>query len=203
MAVLELADFSLERVFMSIEVVKDRCRRFAAAMDARGVPYAVIGGNAVALWVTRVEPAAERFTGDVDVLLRRQDIPRAAAAAAAHGFEHQQIGEEFLHVFRDSPQGKSPRQAFLDSVHVIFANEKVKATDTVAAPDVTEVEDSGPFRTIALEPLVRMKLVAHRLKDRVHLLDMIGVGLIDASWPAKFPAPLNERLQYLIDNPDA
>ena len=47
-----------------------------------------------------------------------------------------------------------------------------------------------------------MKLIAYRLKDRVHILDMIGVGLIDATWPARFPAALGDRLQQLLDDPD-
>jgi hypothetical protein len=47
-----------------------------------------------------------------------------------------------------------------------------------------------------------MKLIANRCKDRVHLLDLIGVGLIDATWPARFPPPLGERLQQLLDDPN-
>ncbi len=47
-----------------------------------------------------------------------------------------------------------------------------------------------------------MKLTSFRRKDQVHLLDMIGVGLIDAAWPARFSAPLAERLQELLDNPE-
>jgi hypothetical protein len=48
-----------------------------------------------------------------------------------------------------------------------------------------------------------MKLTSYRLKDRVHLLDMIGVGLIDASWTKRFPAELATRLQELLDNPES
>jgi hypothetical protein len=48
-----------------------------------------------------------------------------------------------------------------------------------------------------------MKLTSYRLKDRVHLLDMIGVGLIDSTWPIRFPAELAGRLQTLLDNPDS
>jgi hypothetical protein len=44
--------------------------------------------------------------------------------------------------------------------------------------------------------------VARVDKDKVHLLDLIGVGLIDAGWPARFPPPLGERLQQLLDNPN-
>ena len=29
-----------------------------------------------------------------------------------------------------------------------------------------------------------------------------GVGLIDATWPARFPPPLGDRLQELLDDPN-
>ena len=52
------------------------------------------------------------------------------------------------------------------------------------------------------DALVRMKLTSYRRKDQVHLIDMISVGLIDASWPAKLPPELGARLQVLIDDPE-
>ena len=55
---------------------------------------------------------------------------------------------------------------------------------------------------VALLVLVRMKLIAWRLKDRVHLQDLIGVGQIDATWPGRLPPVLAERLQQLLDNPN-
>jgi hypothetical protein len=55
---------------------------------------------------------------------------------------------------------------------------------------------------LPLESLVRMKLNSFRLKDRVHLLDMIQVGLIDRTWVAKFPAILGARLAELLENPE-
>ena len=60
-----------------------------------------------------------------------------------------------------------------------------------------------PPRVLGLEALVRMKLTSHELKDRVHLLDLLEVGLIDATWCQKFPPALAARLQELIDNPNA
>ena len=48
-----------------------------------------------------------------------------------------------------------------------------------------------------------MKLNSFRLKDRVHLVDMIEIGLIDDTWANKFPEPLAARLQQLLDDPDA
>ena len=75
----------------------------------------------------------------------------------------------------------------------------------VAFPQSTETSPSEravEFQVISLPALLKMKLIAWRLKDRVHLLDMIGVGLIDSTWPSRYPPPLNERLQQLFDNPN-
>ncbi len=47
-----------------------------------------------------------------------------------------------------------------------------------------------------------MKLTSYRLKDRVHLLDMISVGLIDEAWLDRFSPELRFRLKELLDNPD-
>jgi hypothetical protein len=47
-----------------------------------------------------------------------------------------------------------------------------------------------------------MKLNAFRDKDRVHLRDMIAVGLIDESWLEKYPQPLRLRLSELLNDPD-
>jgi hypothetical protein len=72
----------------------------------------------------------------------------------------------------------------------------------VARIDEDESERAADFQVVTLAALVRMKLTAYRLKDRVHLLDMIGVGLIDATWPTRLPPPLGDRLQQLLDNPN-
>ena len=42
-----------------------------------------------------------------------------------------------------------------------------------------------------------------RRKDQVHVQDMIGVGLIDASWLTRLPPELAERLKHILDTPDA
>jgi hypothetical protein len=49
-----------------------------------------------------------------------------------------------------------------------------------------------------------MKLSAWRIIDRVHLRDLIGVGQLDETWPARFEFPevLAERLRQILANPD-
>src|SRR3989304_884730 len=70
-----------ERHVMAVDDVTNRLERICKALAVAGVPYAVVGGQAVALWVATRDPAAVRTTKDVDILLRRADLPKARAAA--------------------------------------------------------------------------------------------------------------------------
>ena len=58
------------------------------------------------------------------------------------------------------------------------------------------------FRLISLAALVRMKLAAWRDKDRMHLRDLAGVGLLDPAHAAALPPLLAERLEFLLANPE-
>src|SRR5205823_9144322 len=88
-----------ERALMAAEKVKQRLRRATRALDAAGVLYAVVGGNAVAEWVARVDEGAARNTRDVDVLVRRADLAAARAALEAAGFVYQPLID--VHMFLD------------------------------------------------------------------------------------------------------
>src|SRR5207245_11374648 len=80
-----------ERALMAAEKVKERLRRATKALDSAGVPYAVAGGNAVAEWVARVDEDAVRNTRDVDLLIRRNDLPAARTALESAGFYYYQL----------------------------------------------------------------------------------------------------------------
>jgi hypothetical protein len=195
MAEIFLEPVSWERMIRAVELVKERLHRATAALDSSGIPYAVIGGNAVASWVSRVDVSAVRNTQDVDLLIERADLDRVKQALRSVGFHHRHAAG--IELFLDGEHAK-PR----DAVHVIFAGEKVRREYSQPAPRVEESEVAAGFRLLKLEPLVRMKLTSYRDKDRMHLRDMIDVGLIDATWPARFPSELGERLQSLLDNPE-
>jgi hypothetical protein len=187
--------FSLERVVSAVEKVRQRLLKTAAALKAAGVPYAVVGGNAVALWVSRVDEAAVRNTRDVDILIRREDLEAAKAALESVGFVHRHVAG--MEVFLDSPDAK-PR----DAVHIVFANEKVRPPEPLANPDVTESEQTDQFCVLALEALVRIKLTAFRDKDRTHLRDLIEIGLVGADWLTQLPPVLADRLRLLLETPE-
>jgi hypothetical protein len=188
------ANISWERMIRAVEKVRERLLRAGAALERAGIPYAVVGGNAVASWVSAVDEAAVRNTRDVDILLRRSDLEAATAALAEAGFVRRHVaGIDF---FLDGPKAKAR-----DAIHVVFAGEKVRPEYVLPAPDVSESEVAAAYRVVALEALVRMKLTSFRRKDQVHLLDLLDVGLIDATWCLRFPPELASRLQELVDNP--
>ncbi|MGO9470026.1 MAG: hypothetical protein ACLQIB_15645 [Isosphaeraceae bacterium] len=184
-----------ERALMAAEKVKERLRRATRALDAAGVPYAVVGGNAVAEWVARIDEDAVRNTRDVDILIRRPDFPAARACLEAVGFIYHELFD--IDTFIDGPQGKPS-----GGVHLLYAGEKVRRGDDYNLPGIDESERAVEFQVAKLEALLLMKLISYRLKDRVHILDLIGVGLIDATWPARLPPPLGARLQQLLDDPN-
>src|SRR4029077_11132201 len=176
-----------ERALMAAEKVKERLRRATGALEGANVPYAVVGGNAVAEWVARIDDEAVRNTRDIDILVRRADFAAARSALEAAGFVYHQVLD--VDVFLDGPQGKPS-----GGVHLLFAGEKVRAEDEHPCPDLDETERAAEFQVVTLPALVRMKLMSWRDKDRTHLRDMIAVGLVDASWPARLQPPLAERL---------
>jgi hypothetical protein len=193
--VREQGPYGFDRMFGAVEKVRERLERACRAMEQAAIPYAVIGGHAVAAWVATKDDGAVRNTRDVDLLLRPDDLDRATEALEAAGFHRESVMDVTL--FLDGPDGK-PSQG----VHVIRAGEKVKEDYVSPAPDTDQTRTIDGKRIIDLNELVRMKLNSYRDKDRTHLRDMIGVGLIDASWPGRFESPLDQRLQDLLDDPD-
>jgi hypothetical protein len=186
----------LDRMERAVAKVRERLLRATAALNRVDVPYAVVGGNAVACWVATIDEGAVRNTRDVDLLVNRGDLPAITIALEETGF----VGDEHKDVimFRDGEAGK-PSEA----VHLLFAGEKTRPDHLLPAPAIETVLDPANYKVIKLESLVQMKLMSHRLNDRVHLQDLIGVKLVDASWLTTLPTELADRLKSLLDAPDA
>ena len=195
MAVEYLYEPTWERMIRAVELVKMRCNRAVAALETANIPYAVVGGHAVANWVARIDEGSVRNTRDVDILVRREDLSKVVAAMEAAGFIYAEVSG--VHLFMDGPTGKPS-----EGVHLLFAGEQVRPEHRTNAARIDEAEPSTSFRVVSLEALVRMKLESNRDKDRTHVRDLLGVGLIDASWPARFPSHLASRLQAILDTPD-
>jgi hypothetical protein len=176
---------------MALADVTDRLNRIARAMEQHSVPYAVVGGQAVALWVATKEPAAVRTTKDVDLLIRRDDLPRARAAALSVGLDYFEVMGVGMFLDRKDP---NPRHA----VHLVWAGEKVRPEYELPSPAMDDSGEIGGLSAVSLPGLVMMKLMANRDQDRVHLRDMIDVGLVGRELLDQLPPSLADRLNALL-----
>lgn len=189
-----LGPFSLDRMVRAVEKVRERLLRATAALEEAQVPYAVVGGNAVAAWVSRVDESAVRNTQDVDILIRRADLECVKSVLEKAGFHYCQAAG--LDLFLDGDKAKAR-----DAVHIFFSGEKVRPEEVLPNPEVTDSESAGSYRILSLRALVQIKLTAFRDKDRTHLRDLIDVGLIDGSWQRHYPEELAARLRQLLETP--
>lgn len=184
------------RAERAVEKVRERLLRTCRALEAGSVPYVVIGGNAVAVWVGSKDEGAIRNTKDVDVLLNRADLGRAEAAMSAANFDLTEVDGITMFLDRDDPMPSR-------GVHVVFAGEKIKPHDPYPAPKVIKgIRSPDGVDAIQLHELLILKLIAFRRIDQVHIADMIRVGLIDDAMADQIPPELRSRLEEIRANPD-
>ena len=164
---------SFRAYVMAVERVERWLRQVTDALNTAGIPYALVGGNAVAAWVATVDPQATRATKDVDLLVRQSDPAAITRLFDGLGFRCE-----------------SRRSG----VHLIWAGQRVKPSDLMLTPDVDESQMAPEgFRIIDLAALVRMKLTSFRDIYRAHLIDMLSVGLLDSATRAGIPDALRAR----------
>ena len=180
------------RYRMALDDVANRLERICSAFSQAAVPYALVGGQAVAIWVAVKDPAAVRTTKDVDILLGRTDLARARAAALAAGFDYFEVLGVGMFLDRTNP---NPRHA----VHIIWAGEKIRPDYECAAPTIDQRQEiTAGIEVVLLNELVRMKLQSNRDQDRVHVRDMIDVGLINRELLSQLSTTLASRLEPLL-----
>lgn len=178
---------------MAMDRVEKRLRQVSAALDAAGIPYAVVGGNAVAAWVARIDPAATRATKDVDLLVRKADDSRIAEVMQSLGFKREDLQPLVLFIDPEEPSKRS-------GVHLVWSDTLIRPSYTCPSPSVDEaVRDPEGFALLDLAALVRMKLTSFRDIDRVHVADLAQVGLVDDAVRSALPGELRERLDVILD----
>jgi len=178
------------------EKVQERMHKAATALKQANVPFVVIGGNAVGVWVATRDEGAVRNTKDVDILLARSDLQRAAEAMSAAGFDLTEVNGVTTFLDREDPMPSR-------GVHVLFAEEKIRPHDPVTAPPVkVGIVSKTGVPAMDLRELLILKLIAFRDIDRVHIRDMIRVGLIDDAVAEQIPPELRPRLEEIRANPE-
>lgn len=185
-----------ERLERAVDKIRARVERVVRALEESGIAYAIIGGNSVAAWVGAVDEAAVRITRDVDILIERDKLEAIKDSLAKAGFVYRHVAGIDLFL-------EGPNTSARDAVHVVFAGEKVRDEYSEPAPSIVEaVQSPRGFKTLSLPALIRMKLTSFRDKDRMHVRDLIDVGLVGRQHCAVLPPALAERLTWILDHPE-
>jgi len=173
-----------------VEQLFEVMKRLHAALTKAGVEYRIIGGMAVFFQVSERDANAARFTRDVDVAVDRKDLQRIADVAGEFGFRYRHAAGLDTLVDAKEPKARS-------AVHLIFLGEKVRPEYFEPVPFSQPTVTQEGILLAPVVDLVHMKLTSFRLKDKTHLVDMDGVGLITPEIEATLAEPLRRRLQQV------
>ena len=164
------------------------------ALQSAGVPFEVIGGVAVNAHIFAFDRSRSFVTRDIDLLLRREDIEKAAKAAESIGYH----GKKMLGGYTLIKTG----QKLAEAIHMIFAGEKSKASQPYPHPELQpELRNllGISIPVASLKDLLYMKLNSLSPKDLVHIETMDEVGLITPSLEQALPPLLQDRLKQARD----
>ena len=84
-------------------------------------------------------------------------------------------------------------------VHLVWAGERIRPEYPLPAPAVDQrLEPARDRFVVPVEQLVVMKLQSNRGQDRVHLRDLIEVGLLERDRYLDLPDEFRRRLDALL-----
>lgn len=175
-----------ERVFELIGTLQ----KLSLPLEQAGVPHELVGGLAVFLHVENADSTHSSLTRDIDIMIRRDDLPRVVSIAEQFGFRYRHSAGLDMLLYGESNSARN-------AVHLLFAGERVKQTQLEAHPAIRPVRaglHGQDFLVVPVADLVLMKLSAYRDKDRVHIRGMDAAGLITQA----VEQALNEELRFRL-----
>ena len=183
-----LAPDTLDRMSLIEELACDRFERATQSLMRADIAFALIGGHAVAYWVRTADAGADRATPNVDLLVSAENYAKAVKAICEAGFRTIPIFQRTTFVDVSNGTHRSGIQLLIEGDSPFLNLSKSTLIENCPVVD--------------LQSLVADKLAIFRTIDRVHLRDLIGVCLIEDSWPEKFPPPLDDRLREILADPN-
>lgn len=139
--------------------VPETFRRLRAALEREGIPYVVIGAQAMAAHGFR------RATEDVNLCIRPADLAR---------FRERLVGTLYQTVEQRSRRFYDPATQVTFDLLVSgeLAGHRAK-NHAIRFPDPSEVEKVQGIHTVSLQRLIELKLVTWRLKDMADVVELI------------------------------
>ncbi len=171
-------------------------QKIAHILDRHQIPYEVVGGLAVTIYIDEVSPEATPLTRDVDLMIHRSDLERTKAAAAKEGFR-------FCHTAGVDMLIYGPVESARSAIHLVFSGERVTPKQVLPNPAISPVQkvvEGDTVDVIALPDLLRMKLSAYRLKDQLHVQIIDAAGLITPEVAKALAPELQVRLKAVRES---
>jgi hypothetical protein len=159
------------------------------ALREAGVSFEIVGGVAVNSHILPLHRSRSFVTRDIDVLLDRNDLERAAKAAEPLGYRAKKMMGGYTLIRLE--------QELAEAVHLLFAGEKSKSTHLLPYPRLHPEERDFLGISVPIAPrrdLLQMELTSFRPKDLVHLEILDEAGLITPALEKDLPLVLRQRL---------
>lgn len=141
----------------------DELHAIAGALRNAKIPYAVCGGIAVTIY------GATRTTKDIDVLIEREDVPRALDAVRALGYVFAALPMTF--------DAGTERERHVQRVSKLEGDDHLTLDLIIAdhafagmLEDRIEIDlPEGVLEVVSIEALLRMKRLAGRPQDHADI----------------------------------
>ena len=138
--------------------------------------------------MARADPSGARVTRDVDIRVLRADLEHITAVLESEEFNREDLRIRVLFIDHREPDRRA-------GVHLVWPDAPDRRSYICAAPSLYEtIRIPGGFAILDLPSLVRMNLTSFGDIDRVHVKDMLSVGLIDERIRENLPSALLNRL---------
>ena len=180
-----------ERLFALIGTLQ----KLSLLLDHTGIPHKLVGGLDVFLHVENADSTHSSLTRDIDIMIRRDDLPRVVSIAEQFGFRYRHSAGLDMLLYGESNSARN-------AVHLLFAGERVKQTQLEAHPAIRPVRaglHGQDFLVVPVVALVSMKLSSCRDKDRLHVRGMDAAGLISKEVEHGLSEDMQSRLRHIRD----
>jgi len=182
---------SIDAVDKHTRWLMDLAQRLCGAFNNAGINYRTVGGMAVYVHVDMLDPLAARLTPGADFAIERSEVSRVVEAVLPLGLQHRHA--KGLDVLAGPVAG-----AIRTVSHLVFVREKVRPGYLEPVPDFSEPTVTEERLVLApVLDLIRMQLTSNRIIDKVHIIEMDGVGLITPEIEDSLSEPLRRRLQQV------
>ena len=92
-------------------------QELSVPLEQASVPHELVGGLAVFLHVENADSTHSSLTRDIDVMIRREDLPRVVGIAEEHGFRFRHCAGRDMLLYGETNSTRN-------TVRLLFTGEK-------------------------------------------------------------------------------